>query len=86
MSCPTGTAWNSGKSLASTYKNHPAVIFDLYNEPHDVSWDIWRNGGQVTEKASRRNPAKTYEAVGMQTLLDAVRDRRSAQRRDRRRT
>src|SRR5271166_4481853 len=61
------------KDLASTYKNHPAVIFDLYNEPHDVSWDIWQKGGQVTEKAVRRNPAKTYEAVGMQTLLDAVR-------------
>jgi Tol biopolymer transport system component len=59
--------------LASTYKNHPAVIFDLYNEPHDVSWDIWLKGGQVTERASRRNPSKTYEAVGMQTLLDAVR-------------
>ena len=61
------------KDLASTYKNHPAVIFDLYNEPHDVSWDVWLNGGQVTEKAFRRNPAKTYEAVGMQALLDAVR-------------
>ncbi len=55
------------KSVASAYKNHPAVIFDLYNEPHDVSWDIWHKGGQVTEKAGRRTPAKTYEAVGMQS-------------------
>ncbi|MGC8640542.1 MAG: cellulase family glycosylhydrolase, partial [Isosphaeraceae bacterium] len=62
------------KDLASTYKNHPAVIFDLYNEPHDVTWDVWLKGGQVTEKALRRNPARTYEAVGMQTLLDTVRD------------
>jgi endoglucanase len=61
------------KSCASIYKNHPAVIFDLYNEPHDVSWDIWLNGGQVEEKAFRRNPAKTFQAVGMQALLDAVR-------------
>jgi TolB protein len=61
------------KSCASTYKNHPAVIFDLYNEPHDVSWNVWQSGGEVTEKASRRNPAKTFRAVGMQTLLDAVR-------------
>jgi hypothetical protein len=61
------------KSVASTYKNHPAVIFDLYNEPHDVSWEIWRKGGQVNERASRRTPAKTFDAVGMQTLLDAVR-------------
>jgi Tol biopolymer transport system component len=62
------------KSLAAVYKNHPAVLFDLYNEPHDVSWDVWLKGGQVTERATRRTPAKTYEAVGMQALLDAVRD------------
>jgi hypothetical protein len=62
------------KDLAGTFRNDPAVLFDLYNEPHDVSWDIWLRGGQVTERASRRNPARTYEAVGMQALLDAVRD------------
>ena len=61
------------KSCANAYKNHPAVIFDLYNEPHDVTWNVWQSGGEVTEKATRRNPAKTYRAVGMQSLLDAVR-------------
>jgi len=62
------------KSCARIYKNHPAVIFDLYNEPHNVSWDIWLKGGEVTEKAFRRNPQKTFQAVGMQALLDAVRE------------
>ena len=61
------------KSCATTYSNHPAVIFDLYNEPHDVSWDVWLKGGQVTEKAFRRNPQKTYQAVGLQALVDTVR-------------
>ncbi len=61
------------KSCATAYTNHPAVIFDLYNEPHDVSWDVWSKGGKVTEKAFRRNPQKTYQAVGMQALLDTVR-------------
>jgi TolB protein len=61
------------KSCAAAYKNHPAVIFDLYNEPHNVTWDVWRSGGSVTEKADRRNPAKTFDAVGMQALLDTVR-------------
>ncbi|HEX3450733.1 MAG TPA: cellulase family glycosylhydrolase, partial [Isosphaeraceae bacterium] len=61
------------KSCASNYKNHPAVIFDLYNEPHDVSWDVWLNGGQVEEKAYRGNPAKSFQAVGMKALLEAVR-------------
>ena len=46
------------KSCATSYKNHPAVIFDLYNEPHDVTWDIWKNGGQVSEKADRREPGE----------------------------
>jgi dipeptidyl aminopeptidase/acylaminoacyl peptidase len=61
------------KSCASEYSNHPGVIFDLYNEPHDVSWEIWQHGGQVTENARRRNPERTFQAVGMQALLDAVR-------------
>jgi Tol biopolymer transport system component len=61
------------KSCANAYKNHPGVIFDLYNEPHDVSWDIWQNGGQVMEKARGRNPARAFQAVGMQALLGTVR-------------
>ena len=61
------------KEVAAAYKNHPAVIFDLYNEPHDVSWDVWRNGGKVTEKDEGRPEASEFEAVGMQALLDAVR-------------
>src|SRR5579862_2251117 len=61
------------KDLAKTYRNNPAVLFDLYNEPHDVSWDIWHDGGPITERNRRTGEAKTYEAVGMQALLDAVR-------------
>ncbi|MCU0914216.1 MAG: glycoside hydrolase family 5 protein [Planctomycetes bacterium] len=62
------------KDLAPVYANHPAVIYDLYNEPHDVSWDIWLKGGTVTDRPNRRGAApKTFQAVGMQTLLDAVR-------------
>ena len=61
------------KDFAAAYKNHPAVVFDLYNEPHDVSWDAWLNGGPVTEKNRRANTELSFEAVGMQALLDAVR-------------
>lgn len=31
--------------VASKYKNDGRVLFELYNEPHDVSWDVWLNGG-----------------------------------------
>jgi endoglucanase len=62
------------QDVATRYKNHPSVIFDLYNEPHDVSWDVWLNGGVITDRPNRRNTnAITYEAVGMQPLLDAIR-------------
>jgi endoglucanase len=62
------------KDIAPVYANHPAVIYDLYNEPHDVSWDIWLNGGEVTDKPNGRGQtARTFKAVGMQQLLDAVR-------------
>jgi len=63
------------KDLAPVYANHPAVIYDLYNEPHDVTWDIWLSGGAVTDRPNNRRGGtpKTFQAVGMQTLLDAVR-------------
>jgi hypothetical protein len=60
---------------ASTFKNNPAVIFDLYNEPHSISWSVWLNGGTVIDRPDMPHgaPAKTFEAVGMQQLLDTVR-------------
>lgn len=64
------------QDFAPVYANHPAVIFDLYNEPHDVSWDVWLHGGIVKDKPNNRwqmRDPKTFQAVGMQTLLDTVR-------------
>jgi hypothetical protein len=47
-------------------RTHPAVIYDLYNEPHDVSWDIWLNGGEITDRPNRRSQTpKTFMAVGV---------------------
>jgi hypothetical protein len=67
------TFWHD---LARRYKNHPNVIFGLYNEPHDVPWEIWLNGGTTTDIPARWNSDQTkttYEAVGMQKLYDTVR-------------
>lgn len=62
--------------VAARYANRPGVIFDLFNEPHDVSWNCWRNGGcnvtASTAPAGSTTPV-TYTAVGMQQLLNAVR-------------
>ncbi len=70
---------------ATRYKNHPAVLFDLLNEPHSISWDVWRNGGFVQERragADEDNFLTVEERVaarqgfispGMQKMLDTVR-------------
>lgn len=62
--------WNS---LAPVYANEPGVLFDLYNEPHDVTWSTWQNGGQVADHRGRGGKDVAYQAIGMQTLVDAVR-------------
>lgn len=52
------------RSVATMFKNDPAVIFDAFNEPHLVDWNCWRNGCTTSEG---------WRAVGMQTLVDAIR-------------
>ena len=59
------------QAVAARYANRPNVIFDLYNEPIQAPWDVWRNGGSVTENF--HGQSYTYNAVGLQQLLDAIR-------------
>ncbi len=71
------------KDFAKQYANHPAVLFDIFNEPHGISWDVWKRGGFVGNKEGtdesaflndeekRKNAG--FESVGMQGLVDAVR-------------
>jgi len=47
------------QQVANKYKGDGRVIFELYNEPHDVSTTVWRNGGG--------------NFVGMQQMYDAIR-------------
>lgn len=56
-------------SVAATFRADPGVIFDLYNEPQEISWSCWRNG--CTVPAEGKAPA--WRAAGMQSLVDAVR-------------
>jgi endoglucanase len=64
------------QDMATRYKNHPNVIFGLYNEPHDTTFTTWRNGGIVSDRPAQWNMDQkriTFQAVGMQTLYDTVR-------------
>ncbi|HPT78316.1 MAG TPA: cellulase family glycosylhydrolase [Candidatus Atribacteria bacterium] len=63
--------------VSKAYKNHPSVLFGLYNEPRDVSWEVWRNGGTVQERyRDREGNVKhlEYEAPGLQTIAYVIRD------------
>jgi hypothetical protein len=53
------------KSVATAFKKEPAVIaFELYNEPHTIDWDCWKNGC-ITKEG--------WKVSGMQSLVNAVR-------------
>ena len=52
-------------SVAGTFKSNGSAIFDLYNEPHDISWACWRIGGSGCGTG--------YSVAGMQSMVDAVR-------------
>jgi len=70
---------------AKKYRNHPAVLFDLFNEPHSISWKVWRDGGFVPQKETPADEdaflASTekakldpgFDSPGMQALVDTVR-------------
>ena len=61
------------KDAAARYKDNPAVIFDIFNEPTGISWEIWRNGGEVQVKAKGNRPGRVFQSPGMQGLINAVR-------------
>jgi endoglucanase len=52
------------RSVAKTFKGDHAVLFELFNEPHDISWGCWLHGCRTDEG---------WRTAGMQQLLDAVR-------------
>jgi hypothetical protein len=63
------------QQVAARYADRPGVVFDLYNEPHDVSWSCWRNGGcsVLSSPSTNGGTQVAYTAVGMQQLTDAIR-------------
>jgi endoglucanase len=56
------------RSVAAEYKGDHAVLFDLYNEPHDVDWACWQNGCEIDDQR-----VGSYRAAGMTELVEAVR-------------
>ena len=51
-------------SVARAFKTDPAILFDLYNEPHGISWQCWLDGCVLPEG---------WRTAGVQAMVDAVR-------------
>jgi len=55
-------------SVAAEYREDRGVIFDLYNEPHDVTWECWS-----AACTSYDSYFGAYPSVGLPELLAVVR-------------
>lgn len=73
-------------SVAATFRNDPAVVFDLYNEPYlygtwmqtsaQDPWGCWLNGCTLNQFVTGGNPYTrplVWATAGMQQLVDTVR-------------
>jgi hypothetical protein len=59
----SNTFWTS---LANTFKENNSVIFEPYNEPHDITWQCWRDGGTCS--------GVSFQVAGMQEMINAIRN------------
>jgi endoglucanase len=72
---PDSKAKQFWQTLTTLYKNDDKVLYEMMNEPHDVSCAIWKNGGSVTsskENWSGEIQDGTYQATGFQQLADLI--------------
>jgi hypothetical protein len=69
------------RDVAETFKGDDGVILELYNEPFpannqdsDAAWQCWRDGCECSQSVPQGEERTTYDAVGMQALVDEVRE------------
>jgi endoglucanase len=76
---PTPAHAEFWRDAAARYANHPAVLFDIFNEAHDITWEVWRDGGRIDAPPGRQAVAENEfareqtDAIGHQALVDTVR-------------
>ncbi len=66
------------QQVAGIYGSYPNVLFELFNEPHPSSWACWLSGCTISDQAYSEDchclRTLTFDSVGMQALVDAVRN------------
>ena len=66
------------RDAAKRYANRPGVLFDILNEPYDISWREWRDGGTLKDGGGKA-AVETLDgkgltsSIGMQKLVEEVR-------------
>jgi endoglucanase len=82
VQCPmpdTGKDVAMWQDISNLYRNDTGVLFDLYGEPHNVSWSTWLNGGTVSDGCfviggpTLVKEYGSYQAIGMRALVELVR-------------
>jgi hypothetical protein len=58
-------------SVASTFKDDPFIIFEMYNEPYTTIWQCWRDGSSGANAKPCTDVG--FAVAGMQTLINTVR-------------
>ena len=74
---------NFWKSIATTFKGYPNVLFELFNEPYmywlatpNTEWQTEMKGGSITSYVTGGTPyqvAYTWQVASMQAMLNTVR-------------
>jgi hypothetical protein len=49
--------------VATEYRDDPHVLFELFNEPHGISWDLWLNGGTMANGSVVHGMQEMYNVV-----------------------
>jgi endoglucanase len=73
------------QQVANVYKTNTGVLFDLHNEPYPdgnrdtaAAWDCWKNGTTTSNASACPGSGLSYQAAGMQEIINAVRATGSA--------
>jgi hypothetical protein len=66
--------------VATTFLDDDGVILEPYNEPYpdgnkdsDAAWACWRDGCVANQSVATDATPATYQAAGMQAIVDAIR-------------